>query len=111
MYIVDSATVNASAKDSIAISTNNIDWDYIDKFGITKITGTYIANVKSSVANRGYKHNDLAVVEIFMKDNNIVKFDVQDVANQTSWNTAAATVRAGLNKALLDLQIFRSTHS
>ena len=115
MYIVDALSLSAAAKDAIAVSLNNADWDYIDKRHITKMTGTFMAFIKTSVANRNYKYEDMAIVEVYMGDHIAVKFDVQDVINQTTWYTAsvraggtAATTRAGLNTALLDLEKMRS---
>ena len=75
---------------------------------IGKIMRVFFPNVKDSPANNGYPYQDQAQVIIEFEDGTDVRFDVQKVSNQPSWNTGAASIKAGLEKAVDDLTTWTS---
>lgn len=103
IYVNKGTDVNGAWTEVIAISYNNLDWTLIDKGEVKRIDPTFIANVKAAQANRGYKWNDLAVIELKSGGTTVVKFDVQDVVNKAAWNTGAANAHAGLIAAVQEI--------
>lgn len=108
MQVSQGITVNAGWTKAIAMSPNGSEWETIRHTSIKKIMRTFIPNVKSSPANNGYPYQDLAQVVIEFEDGTDVRFDVQKVRNQPSWNTGATSIKAGLEKAVSDLTIWSS---
>lgn len=109
MTIDNGANIVAGWTKFIAISSDGSDWTPIEKSSIKKISPIFIPNVRASVVNRGYKHQDSAKIHVEYKDGAVFTFDVQDVQNQASWVTpGAATVQAGLNKAISDITTWLS---
>lgn len=103
MYIDNGPNVNAAWTKTIAFAPNGADWQPIPKANISSIAPVFIPNVRASVANRGYAYQDWAQVHIRFNDGTKFSFDVQDVKNQPTWNTGAASVQDGLNKAISDI--------
>ena len=108
MHISKGTTVDATWTKAIAMSPNGSNWETIKNDSIVKIMRTYIPGVKNSPANNGYPYLDLAQIVITLKDGTDIRFDVQKVGNQASWNTGAASIPAGLEKAHADLQTWAS---
>jgi len=108
MFINNGATVDAAWTKFIAISTNNVDWETINKQNVKKVMRSFIPNYKSSVANRGYPFNDLAQVIIEFEDGTDIRFDIRSVQNQAGW-TGAATISIGLNVAIDDITTWLSS--
>ena len=94
MFIDDGVTVGAA--DVIIIGQNATDVDYIAKSQIVKFTGVF-----SAVPGQ-YPFPTKTIVRITFADGSAFDIELQNVANQVTWNTGT---QAGLNQALLDLSI------
>ena len=110
LFVDNGANLTPALPKVIAMSPDGVNWDYVQKSQIRKITPVYIAFVQQSDANRGYPFMDWCQVHIEMTNGNSIKFDCQGVQNQNGWVTAgvrtggtAPTTEDGLKQAINDI--------
>ncbi len=93
LFVQNGTALTPSIPKAIAISPDGVNWDYIQKSQIAKITPVYIPFVQASQANAGYPFMDWCQVHIQLTSGSSVKFDAQACINQTGWFTS--DIRAG----------------
>lgn len=89
LYIEDGPTINVAWVNKIAISYDGVNWDSIDKTGVS--AGMHRINLNTSVSNSYPEANKATGGVIVLKrsdsDGPIIKFNPDKVVNQASWTT------------------------
>lgn len=93
VFVDNGSNLTPAVVKAIAISPDGVNWDYIQKSQIAKVTPVFIPFVQASQANSSYPFLHWCEVHIVLTNGGEVKFDCQAVINQNSWCTAA--VRSG----------------
>ncbi|MFI4963233.1 MAG: hypothetical protein ACHP6H_05185 [Legionellales bacterium] len=107
-FIVNGSNLSPALPKVIGISQDNVNWTFLQKSQVRKVSQVYIPFVQASEVNRGYPWQDSAQIHIEMGSSDSISFDVQGIANQNSWvvNSAehpsgtATTTATGLDAAV-----------
>tara|TARA_R110002126_G_scaffold139832_1_gene284666 strand:- start:95 stop:400 length:306 start_codon:yes stop_codon:yes gene_type:complete len=97
MYVDDGINIDASWTEHIAVSTNNVDWELINKKGLS-ITPRFINKPQG-----GALSNDTASTRISLMSESgqtKVDFECDKIINQTTWN---GRTKAALQVAVSDI--------
>lgn len=104
LYIDDGINVDSNATELIAFSTDGTNWDFVAKKSISNVTGIYTA--AANLVDPGYKYTNKTIIKLDRSDDHApIIFELQDVANQSTWTAGTA---AALQIAKVDLADFIS---
>lgn len=78
-YIKNSSTVNAAIEHKIAISSDNVTWDFLTKDNLT------VGGIYSATPGLGYPFNTKTIVVLKYPEITYT-FEAQEVLNQTTWD-------------------------
>lgn len=98
LFIQNGSDVDAGLGNTIAVSTDDgATFDFIRPNQVQQVLHVYIEQPEIN-----YPFDRRAVVRVVLEDGEL-EFDVQNVPNQPTWNTGAATARDGLFTAVQDI--------
>ena len=107
LYIQDGAVVNAGWTGMIAISKNGVQWDTINRVGLS--VGMYKLNINLTAPNSYPERNKSNGYVVVIHDEDgqaILKFDPSKVLNQAGW--VAGTELANATQAVADINTWIS---
>jgi hypothetical protein len=109
LYIADGATVDPAWTGHIVISGDGVNWDGINKTGLS--VGKHAINVNTSVSNsypeRGEKSGFVVTIKGSDEKSPKLSFNPDKVLNQAAWSTiapgTASNLSAGAIQAVTDI--------
>lgn len=95
MYVDDGVNINASWTEHIAVSADNVNWELVNKKGLSILPRFLITQNKGAVVN------NIADTRICLKsESGMVKvdFECDKIINQPTWNgRTKATLQAAVS--------------
>lgn len=100
MHIDLGTNVDLGWTDSLVFSQNGVEWtETVRLTDIVRVGSAFIASTNDP------RYDYRASIALFLSDGSKVKFDVQEIANQPTWQELAGTrtAKEGLLNAVNDI--------
>jgi hypothetical protein len=108
LYIDNGTNINVGWVNHIVISYDGVNWDGIDKTGVS--AGVHPLNLNTTTVTNSYPERNkedgyVVVVRRSNSEGPLLKFNPENVLNQAAWSTSgsAASKQAGAQAALADI--------